>query len=105
MIREWNVIQKLQIVFVIERAPAAIFVLHADQPGKPALHRTAQTLGIGIGDATQRHQHEGGIVNVRIKLVLEFKRPATGRSLWIFDLPVSRTENLIPDHPALGGDE
>src|SRR6202007_1486081 len=73
----------------------------AREPRKPALHRTAQTLRIGISDAPQSHQHKCSVVHIRIVVILEFKCPSARRSIWILDLPVSRTENLIRNDPAL----
>ena len=42
MVGKRNVVQKLEIVLVVEGAPAAVAILHADEPGKSAANRAAQ---------------------------------------------------------------
>ena len=84
-----NVIQELEIVLVIEGAPAAVAILHADEPGKPAANRATQRSRIGIGDATERHQDERGVVHIRIEIVLKLECPAARRSPFDFS-PANR---------------
>src|ERR1700730_345692 len=99
MIRERNIVQKLQVVFVVERTPAAVAILHAPEPGKPSANRTKLASRLRIRHASERHQYKCGIVHVGIKIVLEFKGPSTRLGPLILYLPVPGAENLVIEQP------
>ena len=105
VVSEGNVIQKLQIVFVIKRAPSAVGVLHADEPCQPAAHGIAQAIRVRIVDAAQGHQNEGGVVNVGVKIIAELKCPAARLRILILNLPVAGSQDLVGNHPTLGSNE
>src|ERR1700722_2951781 len=96
-----NVIEKLQIVLVIECAPAAVAILHTDEPGQATTHGVTQTLGIRIVDSAKGHQDECGVVHIGIKIIAEFKSPAAGIGILVLHLPITGAENLIANNPAL----
>ena len=95
MICERNMVQEIEIVFVIERAPAAVFILHADEPCKSSADRSAQAGRFRIFHATQRHQNECRVVHVRIKIISELECPSARFRIAILYLPIARPENLV----------
>ena len=94
-----NVAKKAAIVVAVKRAPAAIAILHAQEPLNPAPNRAFHALRIGMLHALERHQHERGVVHVGIKIVAEFERPAARLSVFVSDLPVARPKHLLRQHP------
>ena len=87
--------KNLAVVVAVERAPAAVAILHAEQPLNAAANGGFHALFVGKFHALQRHQHKSGVVHVGIKIVAEFKGPAAGLGVFIFYLPVAGTENLL----------
>ena len=73
MIGERNVVQVIMCVIRVERAPAAIFRLHADNP----VGGEAQRILIGqwVGPV-ERHGNNGGIVDVGVEIVAVLEGPA-----------------------------
>ncbi len=78
VIGERNVAQELPIIVDVEGRPAAVLRLHGEKP----VERTvlAGLLGFGIGGTRMREaeHHHGGIVDIGIVVVTEFKGPAGG---------------------------
>src|SRR4029077_15145305 len=64
-----NVTQEFAVVVAIKRAPAAVFILHAQQPLDPKPHGSFHALRVGMFYALQRHQDERGVVDVREEIV------------------------------------
>src|SRR5262249_42332497 len=99
VISEGNVAEELAIVVAVECAPTAIAILHAEQPLNTAANSAFHSLRIGIGHALKCHQHEGGVVDVGIKIIAKFKRPTARFSVLILDLPVAGPKHLLREHP------
>src|SRR6266446_3524489 len=93
VVGERNVAEETAVIVAIERAPAAIAILHAQKPLDATANGAFHASRIGILHALERHQDEGGVVDVGIKIVAEFESPAAGLGVFVFDLPVARAEN------------
>ena len=65
----------------VEGAPAPVLGLHAEVPAHRAAHRGLHPLRVGVLDPAQREHHLGGVVDVRVVVVVELERPAAGREL------------------------
>ena len=82
----------------VERTPCTVARLHAERP--------CCSTGGGSGDvgvllhATQRHHHFSRVVDVRIPVVLELERPATGREIGLAHCPVAVDRDLLRHEPA-----
>src|SRR5262249_4620445 len=94
-----NIAEEPAIVVAVKGAPAAIAILHTEQPLNAAANGAFHALRIGIGHALERHQNEGSVVNIGVEIIAEFKGPATGLGVFVLDLPVARTEHLLAKHP------
>ncbi len=102
MIGERNVIEEALVVVAIEGSPAAVAILHAEQPLDAAANGGFHALGIGKLYALESHQDERGVVHVGIKVVAEFEDPTAGSGVFVFDLPVAGAENLLRQNPVGG---
>src|SRR5450432_2282439 len=105
VIGERNVAQESAVVVAIESAPAAIAILHAEEPLQAAANCGFHARGIGEFHALEGHEDESGVVDVGIKIVAEFKGPAAGFGVFVFYLPVAGTENLLGENPVGGANE
>ena len=105
VVGEGNVAEEAAVVVAIEGAPAAIAILHAEKPLDAAANGAFHAGQIGIFYALERHEDEGGVVDVGIKIVAEFERPAAGLGVFVFDLPVAGAEDLLRKHPVRGFDQ
>src|SRR5215472_9168990 len=102
VISEGNVAEELAIVVPVERSPAPIAVLHTEQPLNTAANSAFQSFGVWISHALEGHQNESGVVDVWIKIIAKFKRPAAWFGVFILDLPVARAKHLLREHPIRG---
>src|SRR5580765_6111297 len=93
MVGEGNVTKELAVVIAIEGAPAAVSVLHAEQPLDAQADRILHALRIGMLHALQRHEHEGSVVHIREEIVAKLEGPASGFGVFVFILPVARAQN------------
>src|SRR6267142_2035661 len=105
VVGERNVAEETAVIVAIKRAPAAIAILHAEKPLDAAANGAFHAGRIGIFYALERHENEGGVVDVGIKIVAEFERPAAGLGVFVFDLPVAGAEDLLREHPVRGFDQ
>src|SRR6266849_9462895 len=105
VVGERNVAEEAAVIVAIKRAPAAIAILHAEKPLDAAANGAFHAGRIGIFYALERHQDEGGVVDVGIKIIAEFERPAAGLGVFVLDLPVAGTEDLLRKHPVRGFDQ
>ncbi len=92
-----NVVEELKIVLVVEGSPAAVCILHTDEPGKSTANRSAQAIWIGVFDAAQRHQDECRVIHVGVEVIAKLERPAARFGLAILHLPIAGSEDLIID--------
>ena len=74
MIGEGNLVQVVAGIVRIERRKSAVATLHSHQP----IERAAHALGVARRIARLMHgpRHHGGIVEIRIEVIRELKRPA-----------------------------
>src|SRR6267142_954743 len=70
-----NVAEELFVVIAVKRAPAAVAVLHAEQPLDSTAYGAFPALGVGILHALERHQHKRGVVDVGIKITAKLEGP------------------------------
>ena len=105
VVGERYLVEQFMIVVLIERGPAAVFTLHAEQPGEGALHLFTFPLRVGNPGAVQRHQNFRGVVAVRIRFVVKLEGPAAGRGIRIFNGPVAGPRHLFSQHPFPGFDD
>src|SRR5207245_8746467 len=82
VVGEGNVAEEAAVVVAIEGAPAAIAILHAEKPLDAAPNGAFHAAQIGIFYALGRQEVDGGLVDVGIKIVAEFERPAAGRGVF-----------------------
>src|SRR4029077_5364781 len=64
-----NVAEKRFVVVAVKSAPAAVAVLHAEQPLNTSAHRSLHALGGRKLHPLQGHEYERGVVHVRIKII------------------------------------
>ena len=86
-----NILQEHMIVIGVERTPASVIALHADDPFGAAFDGLAVFFGIG---PVQRHDNDGGIIDIRIIVVPILKGPTAAR-------PGARRSNR-PGHQGFG---
>src|SRR6185437_9152697 len=99
MISKRNLRQQHMIVVAIKCAPAAVVVLHAEQPSKPPSRRLRVTLRFRMRHVLQSHQHKCRVIHVRIEIVPKFKRPSSRCRILILHLPVAGSKNLMIEQP------
>src|SRR5450432_1188988 len=102
VIGERNVAQKSAVVVAVESAPAAVAILHAEEPLKAAANGGFHARGVGKFHTLEGHEDERSVVDVGIKIVAEFEGPAAGLGVFIFYLPVAGAENLLGENPVGG---
>ena len=90
-----NVAKEFAIIVAVEGAPAAIAILHAEQPLNATAHGGFHPSGLGILHALESHQHESCVVHVRIKIIAKFKGPSAGFRIFVLDLPIAGAEHLL----------
>ncbi len=83
----------------VEGAPGSVPGLHAEGPAHRPADRRLDAPGVGMGDAAQRQHHLGGVVDVRVVVVLELERPATGAESGSAHLPVPGAVDLLGQYP------
>src|SRR5207245_4924412 len=91
VIREGDLREHPAIVIVIECAPAAIAILHRKQPLHPATSRCSKPPPGRVIDTLQSHEYKGGVVDVGIEMVAEFKHTSAWLSLDFRHLSVTRS--------------
>ena len=91
--------QAVEVVGV-EGAPAVVRGLHPDDPVHTAAHRGAHPFTIGMLHAAQRQHHLGGVVDVRVVVVLELERPTARLEVRAPYGPVPRYAHLLVEQPA-----
>src|SRR6266404_2427438 len=99
MVGKRNVAEERFVVIAIKRAPAAVAILHAQQPLNAAAYSGFHALGIRKLHTLQGHQHKSCVVDIRIKIVAILKDPAARLGISVLDLPVARAENLLRQNP------
>src|SRR6185437_2552719 len=77
MISKRNLRQQHVIVVAIECTPAAVMVLHAQQPRNPSARRLRVTFWLRMRHVLQSHQHKCRVIHIRIEIVPKFKRPSS----------------------------
>ena len=102
MVGERDVVQVEPIVVGVERAPAAVGALHAEEPAEPALLGGPRLVGVEPFDLLEGHHDHRGVVEVRIEVVVVLERPAAGLHVRALHLPVAGHEDLARDHPVGG---
>ncbi len=95
MIGERNVADITPAVVAIERAPAAIAILHAKQPLYATANRGFHALRVGDFHLLQGHQYKRSVIHVRIMIIAKFECPAAWFGVFIFYLPIARAKNLL----------
>ena len=100
-VAERQLVDEVAGVVRVERAPAAVLGLHSGQPGQRAVDGGLVARRLRAHPA-QRQHHLGGVVGVGVVVVVELERPAAGRRLRPFHLPVARAVDLLAEHPPGG---
>src|SRR2546426_535337 len=99
VVGERDVVEVEALVVRIERRPASVLPLHAEEPAEAALLREPRRIGVEPVDLLERHEHHRGVIEVRIEVVVVLERPAARPDVRPFHLPVTRDENLAVDEP------
>src|SRR6185312_16943423 len=73
VIGERDVVQGIMRVVGVERAPAAVLALHADDPLAGAVDRLAVARAV---EAVEREADRGGVVDIGVMRVLVLEGPA-----------------------------
>ena len=89
----------------VERPPAAVLALHADGPFGAAADRLVNALGLRVADPTERQHDLGGVVDVRVVVVVELERPSARGELRPADRPVALDPYLLAKKPVGRFDE
>ena len=78
MVRKWDVIEVVELVVGIERAPGAVPALHAVDPFLGAGDRRAEIAAriCAVLRAVHRHHHHRGVVDIGIVRIGVLERPA-----------------------------
>src|SRR5262245_7683426 len=99
MVSEWNLVKDGAVVVTVERTPTSIPVLHADHPSSSTPDGFCKSILIGNANPFERHQNECGVINIRVEIVAELKRPSTRSRISILDLPVTGRGDLSVQQP------
>ena len=100
VVGEGNVVEGVVLVLGVEGAPAAVLVLHGDDPRGCSLDRLAVRLGIG---PVERHGDDRRVVHVGVVVVAILEGPASRRGIRPHRGPVARDiENLEVGKPGQG---
>jgi hypothetical protein len=102
VIGERDVVQVEAVVVRVERRPAAVLVLHPEEPAHAALLGEPHAIGVEAADLLERHEDHGGVVEVRIEVVAVLEGPAARLHVRPLYAPVAGGEDLLAEHP-LGG--
>ena len=101
MVGEGNAVEREVLVVGVEGAPAAVLVLHGDDPRGRPFDRLAVRLGIG---AVERHAHHRRVVHVRVVVVAVLEGPAPRWRIGPRHRPVALDiEDLQIGEPGEGG--
>ncbi len=93
VVGERDVVEVKMSVVGVERAPAAIPALHPDHPGAGTLDRVR----VGrIAIAVQQHPDHGGVVHIRVMIVVVLKSPAPRRRIRPRRRPVADRVGDLP---------
>ena len=76
VVGEGHVAQELPVVVHVEGRPAAVARLHGEQPVDGALPAGLLRRRVRGARVPQRQQHHGGVVDVRVELVGDTRRPS-----------------------------
>ena len=99
VVGERNQVEQAVIVVLVERAPAAVLALHAEQPGERAPALFFFPRRVGKRDAVESHQNFRGVVGIGITFIVELEGPAAGWRVGIFDGPIAGPGHLFFKHP------
>ena len=102
VVGEGDVVQVEAVVVGVERGPAPVSVLHAEEPAEPPLLGRPRRVAAEPVHLLERHHDHRRVVEVRVEVVAVLERPAPGLHVRPLHLPVTRHEDLTLDHP-LGG--
>jgi len=94
-----NLVQILVIVADVECAPAAVRILHAEQPIDRLVDAFQLVRLVVRAGPQQRHQHHPGIVDIRVFVVFVLESPATRFETRRLIAPVAGNENLMIEQP------
>src|SRR5262249_50715291 len=100
VIGERHSAEEFRIIVAIERAPAAVAVLHGEDPFSGPLAGQSHAALLTIKLAKRDHDHRG-IVDVGIELVVIFEKPTGGRTRGIFG-PIAAAGDLLIEEPVDG---
>jgi len=104
VVGEGNVAEEAAVIVAIERAPAAIAILHAQKPLDAAANGAFHAGRIGIFYALEGHQDEGGVVDVGIKSLRNSNAQPPG-SASLFLICQSPDRGPVRKHPVRGFDQ
>ena len=99
MVRKGNVREDLPVVIDVERRPAAVLGLHGEQPVERPLPRGRLRARVRGAHVRKRQHHHGGVVDIRIPVVLKFESPAGRLSVRPLDGPVAVAADLAVQQP------
>src|SRR2546425_10922704 len=100
VVGEGDVVEVQLVVVRVERGPATVSALHAEEPAEPAL--LGRSHPFEAAHLLERHQHHRAVVEVGIEVVGVLERPAARLYPPSPCLPVARYEDLAFEQP-LGG--
>src|ERR671933_545158 len=93
-VAERDAVEPELVVVDVEGAPAAARGLHADDPVEAALHRLFAAI-----ERPERERDDGGVVDVRVEVVLELEGPAAGRQVGPAYGPIALDRHLFLEEP------
>ena len=107
VVRERNMLHPLPVRRLVERRPAAVVVLHGDDPAERLPRRLAvDALTTPIAGPHQRLGHHSGVVHIRVPVVVILKRPRRGL-ISQPNMPIlgAQVPHPIPGHAHLPRDQ
>ncbi len=99
VIGERNVLEDHAVVIFVERRPAAVLALHGEESSR---WRAAPTRADSVrwdDRVREAEADHGGVIDVGIKLVIEFEVPAAGLTFFVFNFPVADGADLFLQRP------
>src|SRR5919202_650686 len=97
-VAERDAVEPELVVVDVEGAPAAARGLHADDPVEAALHRLLAAI-----ERPERERDDGGVVDVRVEVVLELEGPAARGEVRPANRPVALDGDLLAQEPFARG--
>ena len=101
VVGERDVVQIDAVVVGVERRPAAVLVLHPEEPAEPALLGQPRAIGIHTPDRS-RAMRTMPCRRGRGSRVVVLERPAAWLHVRALHLPVARHQDLLGQHPVRG---